>query len=166
MRSRWRVTGRWWSRRCRRNRSSSAAPSPLLSRAIGWRSEPHRGMEGHRRMLVVGALVHLPKQFFDSLERPAADLLDGRFELSPILALQNQLITRRIDAASAALDPGDHRRAPLAAIAPNVGKRPDRVDLFPRQEPRDFLGEPTPAETDARCQRGLVQADSAAHRST
>src|SRR4029450_9658351 len=154
MRSRWRVTGRWWSRRCRRNRSSSAAPSPLLSRAIGWRSEPHRGVEGHRRMLVVGALVHLLKQLFNSLERSAADLFDRRLELSPLPAFQNQLITGCKDAASAALDPGDHRRAPFAAIAPNVGERPDRVDFFPREKTRDFLGEPTPAETNARCQRG------------
>src|SRR6476646_8389285 len=123
-RSRWRVIGWRWSRRCRRKRSSRAAPWALSRRAMGCRTgSRQRSKEGFGRhrcggVFVVATVLRLlqnPAQHFD---RASTDLLYCGLKLSALLALHRESVARGVDPAPLTVDAGEDGGSPLIGFAP------------------------------------------------
>src|SRR3954452_1423736 len=101
----------------------------VSSAGEGAGGEPGVGSYRDRRMFVVQSGLSLRQHASQRLERPAADFEYSRLELAPLLALDRQNVTGRVDPAAFSIHPRQHSRAPLPGVPANRSENPHAIDF-------------------------------------
>src|SRR4029078_12203948 len=103
-----------------------------------------------RRMFVVQSGLSLVQHSSQGLERSGADLEYGRLELAPLLALDRQNVTGRVDPAALSIHPGQHPRAPLPGVPADPGEDPHAIDFIAWKDLRHSLRQALPPRSGGR----------------